>query len=175
MTALSPSSIPHGPAAADVWRTYRHGWTGWNHPRTPLPLASAIVFTLSLRVGKSWVPRSPVAQSPPNVGRDAPGLGDQRTPCAEVVCSRYGAERTGVDSNRGVAVSTKEPSPHDHMPVFAVKELVREKVPGMSQNGSHLACAGAAAQLVLDGFPVSPHAPYAWRRRGGHHALLPQA
>jgi uncharacterized membrane protein len=43
---------PHGSAAADAWSTYRSGWTAWNHVRTLSSLASAIAFTLSLRVGK---------------------------------------------------------------------------------------------------------------------------
>jgi uncharacterized membrane protein len=36
------------PGAAPYWRTYRRGWTAWNHVRSAAPLVSATLFIVAL-------------------------------------------------------------------------------------------------------------------------------
>jgi uncharacterized membrane protein len=42
---------PHSSDAAADWARYLTAWTAWNHVRTLTSLASAVTFTLALRLG----------------------------------------------------------------------------------------------------------------------------
>jgi uncharacterized membrane protein len=43
---------PEGAGSAELWRSYLHNWTAWNHVRTVTSISGAVVLAVSTRIGR---------------------------------------------------------------------------------------------------------------------------